>query len=251
MQDVTNSVSQTCNGCGEAKPLEAFRSWAPGRYYGTCRACNSAKSSARRSAARAAPERLAEKARLAEERKAAREAQAAAQGRSRSIPATDTGPERQAALALQAAGRRAKAGLAERAAARREALSAAIRHLPPSEAKNAIWSRMFADRNWRAACGAVQQTPSGICSIALNGGGFISIAELAARVAEREEATRATKRLRRSPGEAVGRREIVSTQTDQAIGADLQDRDGERWAETFGDWAPGWMNAQGETWVYA
>lgn len=106
--------------------------------------------------------------------------------------------------------------------------------------KNAFLHDMFASRERRALNGAVQQAPSGICTLALVTGGYISVAEFAKRVAEREEAMRAYKRHKGRPEDFETPSEAPSVPNG---GQEVSDADsgGDLWTDALGDWSPAWL----------
>lgn len=208
------SATRTCRQCRQAKPLDAFE---PQR--ASCRRCRNAQMYQRKLELHGSSDRPPGRPSKS------------------SRHSTEDRPEQGAALVLRNAGVKARSRLAQEAAARRNALHASIRHLPVGEAKAFIWSRMHAEREWRALT-AVLPEPSGIHQLALDGGGFITVAELAKRHAEREEAVRAVKGLRRSPENVAAPLEIA--QVPDAEPCDLDDEDAFR--DAFGDWAPAWMS---------
>lgn len=195
------TTTQTCKGCGEAKPLDAFDHLPSGRPHGKCRVCINAAHSARRAEKRA------------ENRAAAREA-------------------REECKANQ---------------------------------RDDIRAAMETGRFLRAS-EVIKDHPEGQHRLPLKGGGYISIAELACRHAEREAAARAaescetpedvvkavrileeaTPTLERlhtvsglwrrytRPRNTFGVSELLDTEDDDEVDA---------FDDAFGDWAPAWMQS--------
>lgn len=204
---------QTCRECSEAKPLDAFERLGSGGYRGTCKACRGSKRAEWKQLQRASPQHLEELLRRAEGAEVERLARLIAAAKERERIEKE------------------RAQLAD--------ASRLVRLAAAQARKDAIWQTMMSRRHQRALCGALQQSPSGVRTIAVDGGGFISVAELAKRVAEREEAVRATKALRL--GEAVSTvRQTLPSPADVVSEVVRDDSDEARYEEAFGDWAPSW-----------
>lgn len=235
--------TQSCKACGQTKAADAFERLPTGGLRGTCTPCRRAVAADRKRAIRQAYEATPEYLALAAQREADRAARS----------------ERKEAERLAAVAARS-ALLAEQASRREEARQA--RAECEAALRDDLWAAMYRGRSERALQG-VKVRAGGIHRIPLKyDGGFVSIAELACRHAEREACARAakccktfeavadavrvleratptlerTREMRRLWREALPPRGLFALQ-DIA-----DDPDGEGFEEAFGDWAPAWMN---------
>jgi hypothetical protein len=242
-------LSLTCKDCGETKPIEAFEQLQSGGRRGTCIACRRAAVAARKRALRlayeASPEYQAinaQRLREKEERAAKKEADKAATAEAKAILLAERAAQREAARLERT----------EREAALRDDL----------------WSAMNRGRS-RRALQAVKGHPHGVHRIRVRDrNGYISIAELACRHAEREACARAARScntfetvaaavaiLEQATPTVQRTREMSRAwRTSQArspfdamkrtLGElDDDDDDADGFANAFGDWAPGWMQS--------
>lgn len=266
------SQSLTCRVCGEAKPVEAFEQLVSGGYRGTCLDCRrDAKAAAKRRKRQeqlASPEHrafLAQRERERQEQLASPEHQALLAQRQRDKEATAAlAKARAAALAKERAAARSaeKADLQDE---RREAARVA-REERETARQDDLWSAMRRGRSLRAAQ-AAKPKRSGVHRIKLkHGAGYVSVAEMASRCAEREatrraiescktfEATSSAMRLLEQAAPSVQRTkemrklwwnaappQTTPARLSGAAAADPSEDD--PFSAAFGDWAPGWLSA--------
>jgi hypothetical protein len=247
--------SQPCRSCGEAKAIDAYERLPNGGYRGTCIAC--------RRAAAAARKRL-----RTQERHASPEHQAKLEQQRRAQADREARWEAERAAAAALATERAAQREAQRLAAieqgrmEREERAAGLR--------DEIWSAMRRGRSHRAL-EAVRPRPSGRRDIKLKQeGGFISIAEMACRCAEREASFRAAKscktfeaasaaiRILEQPTPTFERTREVSRlwrsnssprSVSELLGPTAEADEVDPFEEAFGDWAPAWMQAEARRWA--
>jgi hypothetical protein len=267
--------TKACRSCGTMKPLDLFRQTRSGGRLGTCRACEALR--VRTAWAAGAEQRRQVKAAKDEQRRQARAAKAAEveQRRAARLAAMNDADRERAEQeagarqrAAEAARRRAAAAaaLATEAAAveRRINDSGMLDQKSRSERdkalKDALWGTMRHHREGREER-AVQPSPDPRHRIKLKGNrGYISIAEFACRVAEREACHRAGKASKLLPA-ACETIALLERSTEgpkrtcdmlsrglpaEAAPAVLRgdhDDEVEPFGDAFGDWAPAWMQA--------
>lgn len=249
--------TRTCNACERAKPLEDFERLHSGSYRGTCKACrlaaNAARKRERAEAYRASPEYQAKLERERQD-KLEREALRAAEAERKQAEKAQAKLEREAHMAAEADRQRAER---EQAALAREERKAALR--------DDIWSAMRRGRARRALI-VTKPSQTGTHRIKLKDrAGYITVAELACRVAERDACHRACRacttyeavaeavRILERPtetrqricevnslwrGDAWGRESALDELTEPEEEADP-------FKEAFGDWGPSWMTREG------
>ncbi len=282
--------TKTCKACEMMKSLDLFRPTRSGGRLGTCRACEALR--VRTAWAAGAEQRQQAKAVKDEQRRQAKAAKAAEVEQRRQVRAARAAEaeqlraarlaamddvdceraEQEAAArqrAAEAARRRAAAAavLAKEAEAveRRISDSGMLDHKSRSERdralKNALWDTMRHHRAIRETR-AVQPSPDTRHRIKLKGNrGYISIAEFACRVAEREACHRAGKASKLLPA-ACETIALLERSTEgpkrtcdmisrglpaEATPADLTGDQGDQlecFGKAFGDWAPAWMQAE-------
>lgn len=249
---------QTCKSCDETKPLDAFERLTSGNRRGTCLACRQSATAARKRAKRAAYEASAEYQAIAAQRQRAAEEREAQRQKAEEERKAKRKRDKEAAAEAKAA------RLAERAAQREAKAEAQRLEREEREAalRDDIWSAMKRGRSTRALQ-AVKPSSQGRHSIRVKDTpGFISIAELACRHAEREACRRAAKVCKtfETAADAVRilergtptierkrqmmhawrkmppRRPLAALQDPEE---DSNETDG--FDEAFGDWAPAWI----------
>lgn len=248
---------QACRSCGEVKAIDAYERLPSGGHRGTCIACRRAANAATKLRIRqereTSPEYLAslvQRQRDKEKREARKESDKAA-------AAVANAAEQAELDALREARR-------EAARQRREEREVALR--------DDIWSAMRRGRS-RRALRAVQPNPTDSHRIKLKDeGGYISIAEMACRCAERDathraarscktfEAASAAVRILERPTPTLERtKELrrlwwteMPRQTPEALTVHceaLEDLQADPFEEAMGDWGPAWMGTARGSWT--
>ena len=226
--------SQTCRTCGEARAIDAFKRLRRGNRSAICIPCTKAAKSVRNR-------------RNGEARRATPEYQAKLE--QKRLAKAETEAKRLEAIEQEHVARR------EREAAMRDV----------------VWDAMRTGRYRRAAT-ATRPDPSPVHRIKLaNGGGFISIAELACRCVEREATSRAAASCKTYEAAYSAARilERATATLDRKGEVDQLWRDDQPqntfrplgcpsdepeidednlFEEAFGDWAPSWAATAASSW---
>lgn len=248
--------SQTCRTCGEARANDAFKRLRSGTRAAECTPCNRAAADAAREADLQA--RLAARRRFG----SARKANAVAAKAAGLVEHPELFSGSRAPVFLTAEQKALQLAQQETYEQRRERVAAM---------RDVVWDAMRTGR-YRRAAKAVRPDPSPVHRIKLaNGGGFISIAELACRCVEREATSRAAASCKTFEAAYSAARilERATATLDRKGEVDQLWRDDQPqntfrplghpsdepeidednlFEEAFGDWAPSWAAAATSSW---